>query len=393
MSSPHLRVPFLDLPLHHRSIWSELQSAMESVAAEAQFILGPAVQRFEAAFAQYIGRRHCVALNNGTSALHMALLACGVGPGDEVITTPHTWISTSWAITYTGARPVYVDIDPQTYDLDPSGVERAITRRTKAILPVHLYGQSCDMGAFVQLASDHHLVLIEDAAQAHGAAWQGRRAGSFGHAGCFSFYPGKNLGAFGEGGAVVTDDESVAQRIRSLRDHAQQGRHHHVEIGYNTRMEGIQGAVLEVKLRHLDAWNAARTRHADRYREWLADLPGLVLPTAASPEAHVWHLFVVLLNGHDRNVLQKDLEREGIATAVHYPTPVPFQPAYAQLGYRPGDLPVAEDVMRRCLSLPMFPELTDEQVRYVSDVLHRLIDRPAAPIFPVVAIPTMPACV
>jgi dTDP-4-amino-4,6-dideoxygalactose transaminase len=357
-----LNVPFLDIRQQNQSIWPELQEALDEVTSKAQFILGPAVQRFETAFAAYLGRRSCVGLNSGTSALHMALQACDVGPGDEVITTPHTWISTSWAISYVGATPVFVDIDPITYNVDPKLVEKAITPRTRALLPVHLYGQACDLDALGRIADEHGLVLIEDAAQAHGARWDGRRVGSFGRVACFSFYPGKNLGAFGEGGAVVTDDEELAGRIRCLRDHAQDGRHHHVELGHNTRMEGIQGAVLDVKLRHLDAWNAARSQHAERYRELLADVPGIEPPMAPEPGSHVWHLFVVLVEGVDRDRLRAELWQRGVASGVHYPTPVPLQPAYGHLGHRPGDFPVAEDVMRRCLSLPMFPEMTEEQI-------------------------------
>src|SRR5262245_21900349 len=239
-----LTVPLLDLNEQHRRIAPDWQAAISDVVSRSQFILGPAVERFEKAFAAYVGVDHCVALNNGTSALQLALHATDIVPGDEVITTPHTWISTSWAISYVGARPVYVDIDPVTYTLDPGHVERAITRRTKAILPVHLYGQAADLASLRRLAEAHGLALIEDACQAHGAVYDGRRVGSFGRAACFSFYPGKNLGAFGEGGAVVTDDEELAERVRRIRDHAQQGRHHHVEIGYNTRMEGLQAAVL-----------------------------------------------------------------------------------------------------------------------------------------------------
>ncbi|HXG08808.1 MAG TPA: DegT/DnrJ/EryC1/StrS family aminotransferase [Gemmataceae bacterium] len=364
-----MHVPFLDLKAQNRSIRSEIQAALDEVIGEAQFILGPAVERFENQFARYLGVRHCVGVNNGTSALHLALLACDIGPGDEVITTPHTWISTSWAISYVGAKPVYVDIDPVTYTLDPTLVKRAITRRTRAILPVHLYGQAADLGPLCRLAAEHGLVLLEDAAQAHGAVYAGKRVGTFGKAACFSFYPGKNLGAFGEAGAVVTDDEALAARIRRLRDHAQQARHHHVEIGYNMRMEGVQGAVLAVKLRHLDEWNAARARHARRYHELLADVSGLVLPAAPRPAAHVWHLFAVLVRGMDREAFRRALADKGVATGVHYPTPVPFQPAYAHLGHRPGDFPVAEDVMRHCVSLPMFPELTEEQVEYTAKVI------------------------
>ncbi len=361
-----LSVPFLDLQEQNRRIAPQWTAALESVTTRAQFILGPAVERFEEAFARYVGVEHCVGVNNGTSALQLALQACDVGPGDEVITTPHTWISTSWAISYVGATPVYVDVDPTTYTLDPALVEQAITPRTKAILPVHLYGQACDLDRLVPLAESNGLALIEDAAQAHGARHHGRRVGSFGRVGCFSFYPGKNLGAFGEAGAIVTNDAATAARIKRLRDHAQDGRHHHVELGYNARMEGIQGAVLDVKLRHLDDWNDARQRHAGRYNELLAGVPGLRLPTAREAAAHVWHLYVVLLDGVDRDVLMKQLSERGIATAIHYPTPVPLQPAYAHLGHRRGDFPVAEDVTRRCVSLPMFPELTGEQVEYVA---------------------------
>ncbi len=361
-----LSVPFLDLKEQNRRIAPQCTAALEAVTSRSQFVLGPAVERFEAAFARYVGVEHCAGVNNGTSALQLALQACDIGPGDEVITTPHTWISTSWAISHLGAKPVYVDIDPTTYTIDPALVQRAITPRTKAILPVHLYGQTCDLGRLVQLAEDNGLILIEDAAQAHGARYQGRRVGSFGRVGCFSFYPGKNLGAFGEAGAIVTDDAAIAARVKRLRDHAQDGRHHHVELGYNARMEGIQGAVLEVKLRHLDDWNDARRRRANRLGELLAGTPGLRIPTALEPEGHVWHLYVVLLEGIDRDSLVKQLAERGIATAIHYPTPVPLQPAYAHLGHRRGDFPVAEDVTSRCLSLPMFPELTGEQLEYVA---------------------------
>jgi dTDP-4-amino-4,6-dideoxygalactose transaminase len=368
-----MRVPFLDLKGQHEPIRGELRAALDAVVDEAEFVLGPAVERFERRFAAYVGARHCVGLNSGTSALHLALLACGVGPGDEVVTTPHTWISTAWAISYTGARPIFADIDPATWTLDPEQVERAITSRTRAILPVHLYGQAANLSALTELAERHRLVLIEDAAQAHGARWRGRRVGSVGKVGCFSFYPGKNLGAFGEGGAVVTDDGEVARRIRRLRDHAQERRHHHVEVGFNMRMEGVQGSVLEVKLRHLDGWNGARARHARRYLELLAGVDGLQLPTWTDPEAHVWHLFVVLLRGGQREAVRAHLADAGVATGVHYPTPVPLQPAYAHLGHRPGDFPAAEDVMRRCLSLPMFPALTGKQIEHVTRSLREAL--------------------
>jgi dTDP-4-amino-4,6-dideoxygalactose transaminase len=367
----------VDIRGENQAIWPELQAALDPVLTNAQFILGPAVERFETHFADYLGVRHCIGLNNGTSALQLALLAFDIGPGDEVITTPHTWISTSWAVSYVGARPIFVDIDSTTYTLDPELVERAITKRTKAILPVHLYGQSADLAPLCDLAKSYGLVLIEDAAQAHGARYDGRRVGGFGHAACFSFYPGKNLGAFGEGGAVVTNDSERAARIRRLRDHAQSERHRHTEIGYNMRMEGIQGCVLDAKLRHLDDWNRLRTRHANRYRQLLIDVPGLVLPVAPRPEAHVWHLFVVQIEGIDREELRRHLADHGVATGVHYPTPVPLQPAFASLGSKPGDFPVAEQVMSRCLSLPMFPGLTDEQIEHTASAVRKQLETAA----------------
>jgi len=373
-ASEHGSVPLVDLARHNRSIGPELARALDDVVSRSEFILGTDVEHFERAFAQYVGTRFCVGLNSGTSALHLALLACGVEPGDEVVTTPHSWISTCWAISYVGARPVFVDVDATSYNIDPALVERAITPRTKAILPVHLYGQACDLDALTRIAARHGLPLVEDAAQAQGAMFGGRRVGSFGRAGCFSFYPGKNLGAFGEAGAVVSDDEAIASRIRQLRDHAQQQRHQHAEIGYNMRMEAIQAAVLDVKLPHLDAWNAARRRHAGLYARWLADVPGLRLPTVASrADAHVWHLYVVLLPEVDRQQVLDKLASQGIACGVHYPTLIPFQPAYAHLGHRPGDFPVAEDAARRCLSLPMFAELSQAQVERVASVLRAVL--------------------
>jgi dTDP-4-amino-4,6-dideoxygalactose transaminase len=332
-------------------------------------VLGPAVERFEHDFAAYLGVRHAVGVNNGTSALQLALRALDIGPGDEVITTPLTWISTTWAISYVDARPVYVDVDPAAYTLDPEQVAEAITPRTKAILPVHLYGQSADLTRLREIAERHGLALVEDAAQAHGAMHGGRRVGAIGRIGCFSFYPGKNLGALGEAGGIVTNDDVLAARLRRLRDHAQAGRHHHVELGYNARMEGLQGAALGVKLRYLDRWNATRALHAERYADLLRDCPRLVLPHARSPEEHVWHLFVVLLRDVEREAVRAALAEQGVATGLHYPTLVPYQPAYAHLGHRRGDFPIAEHVADRCLSLPMFPELTESQIERVAAAL------------------------
>lgn len=362
-----MKVPFLDLRAQYAPIRGEIDDALRPILDDAAFILGPGVSRFEKAFAAYTGRRHCVGLNSGTSALHLALLAAGVGPGDEVVTTPHTWISTSWAISYCGARPVFADVDPVTGNLDPAEAERAITPRTRALLPVDLYGHPADLEAFEEISRRRGIPLIEDAAQAHGARRGGRAAGSFGLLACFSFYPGKNLGAAGEGGAVVTDDRALAERIQRLRDHAQGGRHNHVEIGFNYRMEGIQGAILEVKLRHLDRWNQARRAAARRYRDLLSGVPGMSLPVAQPGAEPVWHLYVVRVR--DRDGVSKRLADSGIGTAVHYPTPVHLQPAYAGLGHARGAFPRAEDFAAECLSLPMFAEITAEQQEAVASAL------------------------
>jgi len=353
-------------------MWDELKDVIQDVVEESQFILGPRVQAFEERFADFCGAKHCIGLNNGTTALHMALLAFDIGPGDEVITTPHSWISTSWGIAYTGAKPVFVDIDRSSYNLAPNLVEAAITSRTKAVLPVHLYGQAADMTSLRSICDRHNLMLIEDAAQAHGAQHAGKTVGSIGDAGCFSFYPGKNLGAFGEAGAVTTNSDRIASRIRCLRDHAQDGRHNHVEIGFNTRMEGLQGAVLDGKLKHLPKWTERRRQHANFYLDRLRDITELTLPQIADPLSHVWHLFVVLVN--DRDHFRTNLEQKGVATGVHYPTPIPFQPAFRELGYVRGQFPVTEDAMSRCVSLPMFPELTEQERDHVVAVIRDVMN-------------------
>lgn len=351
-------VPFMDLKRQFANLREEVLPALEEVCADAAFILGSRVVEFENAFAAYIGVKHCIAVNSGTSALHLALLAAGVGPGDEVITVPLTFVATSWAISYCGARPVFVDVDDATYTMDPNQVEARITPRTKAILPVHLYGQPADLGPLLDIGRRHGVPLIEDAAQAHGATYRGRVVGSFGQSGCFSFYPGKNLGAFGEGGAVVTGDAALAQRMRMLRDHAQSTRYVHSEIGFNYRMDGLQGAVLGIKMRHLLDWTARREDLAVRYRSRLAGLP-LELPATGPNRTHAWHLFVALHPERDR--LRAMLADRNIQTGLHYPTPVHLQPAYAHLGYHPSAFPVSERVSRQCLSLPLFPEMTAEQ--------------------------------
>jgi dTDP-4-amino-4,6-dideoxygalactose transaminase len=359
-------IPFVDLKRQHAAIRDEIHQAIQNVIDQCTFASGPAVAAFEAEFARYCGVRHCVAVNSGTSALHLALLACGVGAGDEVITVPFTFVATAWAISYVGARPVFVDIEPDTCTIDVTQVEGAITSRTRAILPVHLYGQMVDLEPLLEICDRHGLALIEDAAQAHGATYYGRQAGTVGRVGCFSFYPGKNLGAYGEGGAITTNDDAIATRVRSLRDHAQTERYRHEELGFNYRMDGLQGAVLSVKLRHLEEWNSIRRHVATRYRKLLGDTP-LALPEEAEGRRHVWHLYVV--RHAERTRLQQALASAGIATGVHYSIPVHLQPAYASLGHRVGDFPVAERVAQQCLSLPIYPELSKEAQEHIAQIL------------------------
>jgi dTDP-4-amino-4,6-dideoxygalactose transaminase len=359
-------IPFLDLNAQYRSIRGELDAAVLRVLESSQFVLGNEVAAFEREFAAYCGVRHAVGVNSGTSALHLALLAAGIGPGDEVITTPMTFVATIAAILYAGATPVLVDIDPLTGTMDPDRIDEAITARTKAILPVHLHGCMGDLDPILSLADAHRLAVIEDAAQAHGAEYKGRRAGSIGDIGCFSFYPGKNLGACGEAGAVVTNDGSLAEAIRMLRDWGQASKYHHLVKGYNYRMEGIQGAVLRVKLGHIEAWTEARRRHAERYDALLSGC-GIRTPAAMPDARHVYHVYAVRLR--NRNAAQQQLRRAGVATGIHYPVPVHLQPAYADLGHRPGDFPHAERFAAEILSLPMFPELTGEQIQRVCTTL------------------------
>lgn len=363
-------IPLLDLKAQYLGIRDEISQALHEVANSSTYVLGPRVQEFEKAFAAHVGARHCIGVNSGTSALHLALIAAGVGPGDEVITVPMTFIATTWAISYVGATPVMVDVDPITYTMDVAQVEAKITSRTRAILPVHLYGQPAALGPILEIGNRLGIPVIEDAAQAHGARYRGRGAGTLGHTGCFSFYPGKNLGAYGEAGAIVTHDDRIAARLRSLRDHAQSQRYHHDEIGFNYRMDAFQGAILGIKLRYLETWTEARRRLAAAYLERLADLP-LQLPTEALDLRHVWHLFVVLHPERDR--LRDALETRGIGTGLHYPVPVHLQKAFAHLGYRDGDFPVSERIARECMTLPLFPEMTESQQDRVVDALREVL--------------------
>jgi len=355
-----------DLQAQCAEIRGEIMAALGEVFDTSSYVLGPKVDKFEKDFAAFTGSRFCVGVNSGTSALHLALICAGVGHGDEVITVPMTFIATSWAISYCGATPVYVDIDPVSYTLDVEKVEKQITRRTKALLPVHLYGQTAEMEGLLELGRRYGIAVIEDAAQSHGARYHGRAAGTMGLCGCFSFYPGKNLGAAGEAGAVVTDQPEIAARLRSLRDHAQGKRYHHGEIGFNYRMDGLQGAVLGIKLQHLDRWTTIRRALATRYHELLSELP-LQLPVEEAGHRHVWHLFVA--THPDRDRIRAELEVRGIQTGLHYPVPLHLQPAYAHLRHRDGDFPVAERVARECITLPLFAEMTAAQQTAVVDAL------------------------
>jgi dTDP-4-amino-4,6-dideoxygalactose transaminase len=358
-----VKIPFLTLERQVAGLRGAALEAIEEVIQAQAFANGPAVARFESELAEFLGVAHVVGVNTGTSALHAALICAGVGPGDEVVTVAHTWISTAWAISYVGAAPRFVDVEPRTCGMDPERVAAAITRRTRAIVPVHLYGQPVDLAPILEIADQRGVPVIEDAAQAIGARYLDRRAGSFGRVNATSFYPGKNLGAFGEGGAVITDDAALARRARQLRDHAQDGRHHHVELGFNWRMDGIQGAVLSLKLERLDAWNARRREIAGRYLKALGEAPGLRLMSGLRDTEPIWHVFPIF---HERrDALKEALARRGVGTAVHYPTPVHLQPAYSWLGLEPGALPVSERLAATELSLPMFPELTDDEVDHV----------------------------
>ena len=362
-TSTPVKVPFLDLKAQYHSIKPEIDAAISTILESSQFVLGEEVAAFEREFAAYCGASQGIAVNSGTSALHLALLAAGIGPGDEVITVPFTFVATVSAICYTGATPVFVDIEPDYYTMDVSKIEAAITPRTRAIMPVHLYGQPADMNPILEIARRRGLTVIEDAAQAHGAEYQGRRCGSLAEIAGFSFYPGKNLGAYGEWGAIVTTRADLAQTCRTLRNWGEEKRYEHRLKGFNYRMDGIQGAILGVKLRHLERWTEQRRRVAAWYGE-LLDPEAVRLPKARPGCRHVYHVFAV--RSADRDRLRDALTAQQIQTGIHYPIPVHLQPAHADLGYHSGDFPVAEQVAREVLSLPIFPEMTREQVASVA---------------------------
>jgi dTDP-4-amino-4,6-dideoxygalactose transaminase len=364
------RIPFVDLQAQYLSIGSDVSEAMMRVVERGDYILGDDVRLFEEEFAKYIGTSEAIAVGSGLDALELALRAYEIGPGVEVITAANTFIATVLAIMATGARPILVDVNRETYNIDPAAIEAAITSKTKAIMPVHLYGQPADMQPILEIARKHGLIVIEDAAQAHGAWYDGRRAGSLGHAAGFSFYPAKNLGAYGDGGMVVTNDAAAAEKIRRLRNYGQRVKYEHSIIGTNSRLDTIQAAILRVKLRHLDQWNAARNEHAAAYNELLAGT-SIVLPKMAPRCTHVYHLYVIQLDR--RSEVQELLTARGISTGIHYPIPIHLQEACAGLGYHKGDFPVTENAASRVLSLPMYPEMTIKQREFVANELLEVI--------------------
>jgi dTDP-4-amino-4,6-dideoxygalactose transaminase len=360
-------VPFVDLAAQHITIQAEIGAAIQRVLSECNFVLGPQVEQFELDFASFVGCKHAVGVSNGLDALRLALMAVGIGPGDEVILPANTYIATAFAASSVGARPVLVDCDPQTYNIDVNLIEPAVTPRTKAIIAVHLTGQAADIDPILEVAGRHGLHVIEDAAQSHGTQYKGRSCGSVGSVGCFSFYPSKNLGAYGDGGMVTTNDAELATRMSWLRNYGQTSKHRHTEIGLNARLDTLQAAILSVKLRHLPQWNKARASHAKMYRELLSGVGDLTFQQEAWYSTHVYHLFIV--ETERRDALREHLEEHEIQTSIHYPIPIHLQRAYADLGYREGDFPRAERLANRMLSLPMFPELRRDQIERVAGAI------------------------
>lgn len=367
-----MKVPFVDLQAQYQTIKEDANAAITGVLNRSDFVLGQAVKEFEDAFARYCEVPYAIGVDSGYSALELILRGYGIGPGDEVITAANTFVATVFAIWTCGAKPVLVDADPNSYNLDPTKLEAAITPATRAIMPVHLYGQPADMDPIMEIARKHNLLVIEDACQAHGARYKGRRSGSLGDAAAFSFYPAKNLGAYGDGGMVVTRDASLAEQVRLLRNLGQRAKYDHRIKGFNHRLDTMQAAVLGVKLPHLDEWNAARRRAAAHYTELLHPLP-VATPHVMADVEHVYHLYIIRTK--NREALQSHLSEAGVATGLHYPVPVHLQAAFEDLGHKPGDFPVTEAYADEILSLPMYPELQNEAITYVVDAIKAFIDR------------------
>lgn len=368
MTTPN--VPFVDLHAQHRSLQADLEAALRRVFDHATFILGKEVAAFEAEFADYLGIPYAVGVSSGLDALRLALLGLGIGPGDQVILPVNTYIATALAVSATGANPVLVDVEEERFGIDVQAFERAITPRTRAVIPVHLYGRACDMDGVLERARCHGLFVVEDACQAHGARWRGRPCGTLGDAGCFSFYPSKNLGAAGDGGMVVTQNPELAEAVKLLRDYGQARKYHHVVKGGSARLDAVQAALLRVKLPHLDVWNERRAKHAALYGTLLANIKGLQTPPSLPAPDHIFHLYVIL--AQRRDLLMEHLGRRGIQTGIHYPVPIHLQPAYADLGHKKGDFPVAEQLAQEILSLPMYPELEPEQIELVATAIRGL---------------------
>jgi len=367
-----MKVPFLDLKAQYESIKDEVAVAIRQVLDKTAFAGGPFVAQFEKEFAAFCHTQYAIGVGSGTDALWLALVGLGVGPGDEVITVPDTFIATAEAISYCGAKPVFVDVEEKTYNMNPDMLEAAITPRTKAIIPVHLFGQMADMHPIMAIARKHSLYVVEDACQAHGAEYKGRIAGSIGDAGCFSFYPGKNLGAYGEAGVVVTDNADLDEKIRMLRDHGQGKKYYHAMIGWNARMDGFQGAILSVKLKYLATWNEARRRNAGFYGEMLGTIDGVLIPLESPGNKHVYHIYAIRVP--NRDALIKALAEKDIQCGIHYPIPLHLQDAYKVLGLKQGSFPVAEKVASEFVSLPMFPELGQDQIEFVVRELGSFLD-------------------
>jgi dTDP-4-amino-4,6-dideoxygalactose transaminase len=372
-----MNVPFVDLKAQYGSLKGEIDAAIAKVIEQTAFVGGPFVQEFEEIFAAFCGAKHCIGVGNGTDAIFLALKALGIGPGDEVITAANSFIATAEAVGMAGARVVFADIDPRSYTIDVNQIETRITPRTRAIIPVHLYGQPAEMEPLVAIARRHGLKVIEDCAQAHGAEYRGRRVGTFGDAACFSFYPGKNLGAYGDAGAVVTSEDALASAVRMIANHGSLVKYHHKREGVNSRLDGIQAAVLSVKLNHLASWTESRRQHAARYRE---RLQGLDLQNPVEPDhmRAVYHLYVIRIDARRRPGLQEYLRRNGVATAIHYPIALPNTEAYAHLGYRESDFPAATAASNEILSLPMFPELSPDQIDHVTSTIQNYLSNKAS---------------
>ncbi|MBW8001945.1 MAG: DegT/DnrJ/EryC1/StrS family aminotransferase [Planctomycetes bacterium] len=359
-----MKVPYLDLKVQYESLRDEIADSLQQVLDNTAFAGGPFVEKFEKEFAAFCQSKFALGVGNGTDALWASLTALGIGQGNEVITTPNTFIATTEAILLSGAKIVFVDIDEVTYNIDPALIESAITERTKAIIPVHLYGQPADMDPIMEIAKKHGLFVIEDACQAHGARYKGRRAGTIGDIGCFSFYPGKNLGAYGEAGGIVTDNPQLVETIKMFRDHGQRKKYHHSIFGWNGRMDGFQGAVLSVKLKYLDHWNENRRKNAELYNNFLGDVEGIITPAQAEYAEHVYHIYTIRVKNRDK--LMASLGEKNISCGIHYPIPLHLQDAYRDMGHSKGSFSVAEKCSEQVISLPMYPELSEEQIEKVS---------------------------